>query len=86
MPQHPQDEPLELSTDVGWCRGCSQRRVLCAFAMCVQCHDASKTCCGPAQEPGELCCGWWATSTFTDCWVCPTCGRVLNGYPDNTTR
>ena len=79
MPQHPQDEPLELSTDVGWCRSCLKRRVLCAFGQCVACHyDSSKQ--GRREEnAGHLCCGWWATSSFTDRWVCPTCGKVLNG-------
>ena len=77
MPSHPQDEPFDLSNDVGPCRGCGQRRVLCAFGQCVQCHDASKTCCGPEQEPGELCCGWWRTGTLEADWQCPSCGRVV---------
>ena len=79
MAQHPQEEPLDLSHDVGWCRGGGQRRVLCAFGQCVQCHyDSSKQ--GWLQDKGDtarhLCCGWWATSSYTDRWACPTCGTV----------
>ena len=37
--RHPQDEPLELSNNVNWCRSCLKRRVLCAFGQCVACHE-----------------------------------------------
>ena len=53
--------------DVGWCRGCGQRRVLCAFGQCVQCHyDSSKQGRREARQPGHLCCGWYATGKLLE--------------------
>jgi hypothetical protein len=79
MAQPPQDEPLDLSNDVNWCRGCGQRRVLCAFGQCVQCHyDSSKQ--GWLKAKGDtarhLCCDWWGTGALREAWRCPTCGKV----------
>jgi hypothetical protein len=76
MPSHPQEEPLDLSNNVGLCRGCQQRRVLCAFGQCVQCHYYSgrQGRREAHEQPGQLCCGWWATGPLEEPWTCPTCG------------
>jgi hypothetical protein len=77
MASHPQEEPLDLSPDVGWCRGCQQRRVLCAFGQCVQCHYSSgRQGRREAEDVGHLCCGWYATGRLEEAWRCPTCGKV----------
>jgi hypothetical protein len=78
MPSHPQEEPLDIGGNIGWCQGCGNRRVLCAFGQCVVCHyDSARA---PKQDlpekVGELCCGWFATGRLDTLWVCPTCGRV----------
>ena len=73
MPQHQQDEQLELSNDVGWCRSCLKRRVLCQFSLCVQCHDTDQPRRGRDDTAGHLCCGWWKTGELLEAWVCPTC-------------
>ena len=79
MDTHPQDDSLDLSSDVGLCRDCGLRRVLCQYGQCMQCHDASKTCSSPSRrkQPGELCCGWFATGPLLEMWQCPTCGRIV---------
>ena len=79
MPHYPQDEPLDLSSDVGLCSCCGQRRVLCAFGQCIACHyDSSKQGRRDICETvGELCCGWYATGPLFEAWVCPTCQRVV---------
>lgn len=76
MPSHPQEEPLDLSTDVGRCRTCHRRRVLCAFGQCVGCHHQESWGRVPQEEPRHLCCGWYATASFPEIWVCPSCGMV----------
>jgi hypothetical protein len=82
MAQPEQDEPLDLSNDVGWCRGCQQRRVLCAFGQCVACHDDSaKQGRREAEDVGHLCCGWWRTGELLESWRCPTCGKVHGHRP-----
>ena len=81
MPPPPQDEPLDLSNDVGWCRCCGKRRVLCAFGQCVACHDHETRGSVLEEEPGHLCCGWWRTGPLEADWQCPSCGRVVPTSP-----
>jgi hypothetical protein len=80
MPHAPQEEPLDIGANLGWCHGCGKRRVLCQFGQCVVCHYDSAR--GPKQDPqeaaGELCCGWYATGKLDGPWTCPTCQRF---YP-----
>jgi hypothetical protein len=79
----PQEEPLDLSTAVGWCHGCGKRRVLCAFGQCVACHVGSERRETPDDQAGYLCCGWWATGRLEEAWLCPTCGREVNAAAGN---
>jgi hypothetical protein len=76
-----EDDSLNISSDVGWCRNCHQRRPLCQFHQCVQCHDGETRCPLPSRQPGELCCGWWATGPLLEPWQCPTCLRVVPYRP-----
>lgn len=79
----PLDDDLALRHDTGPCRSCGDRRVLCAFGLCPRCHPArtvrQAVWRGEADRPVELCCGWWATSSFAEQWHCLTCGNVING-------
>lgn len=76
LPFPPQEEPLDIGGNVGWCRSCLKRRVLCAFGQCVQCHETDEHRRGRDDTAGHLCCGWYATGTLDAPWSCPTCGRV----------
>jgi hypothetical protein len=80
MREPEQDEPLDIGGNLGWCRHCQKRRALCEFAMCVACHVERRPGVGHEAQAGELCCGWWATGSFTEIWTCPTCGKVFHGY------
>ena len=76
MSRYPQDEPLDLSNAVGWCRSCLKRRVLCVFGQCVQCHETDEHRQVRDETAGHLCCGWWRTGELLESWRCPTCGKV----------
>jgi hypothetical protein len=73
---HAPQEPIDLSPDVGLCSSCGQRRPLCRWHQCVQCHAGPEMGQAPPEQAGELCCGWYASGRFTERWVCPDCGRV----------
>lgn len=68
-----QESALDISNDVGWCRSCLKRRVLCAFGQCVACHETDEHRRGRDDTVGHLCCGWWRTGPLEESWVCPTC-------------
>ena len=78
MTRLPHDD-LALRHDSGPCRGCGDRRVLCAFGLCPRCHQArtvrQAVWRGEADRPVALCCGWWGPLAALP-WTCPTCGGV----------
>ena len=80
MPSYPQEEPLDIGGNIGWCR-CCRNAVCCVAWGCASCHQTHPPAGRADDQPGHLCHGWYATGSFTDRWLCPTCGKVLNGYP-----
>ena len=73
-----QDDELDLSADVGPCRGCGEWRVLCAHAWCRPCHrgPTRRGCLGLSTDrPLHLCCGWWGSAHVLP-WTCLTCHKV----------
>ena len=81
MPPPPQDEPLDLSNDVGWCRRCGSAACCARLGSAWQCHDHETRGSVLEEEPGHLCRGWWRTGPLEADWQCPTCGRVVRLAP-----
>jgi hypothetical protein len=81
MREPEQDEPLDIGGNLGWCRGCGLRRVLCSMGLCTSCHQTHPPAGRADDQPGHLCHGWYATGPLLEPWTCPTCLRVVPYRP-----